>query len=393
MYRRTIKTLILAFALSANSYALGQEAPKQAPKPSAKTAPPLSPRPVPLPSPMEPSIEMKAPKAKVYEQAAESQVGPITKKIVQGTRIAVTSKTVNVKIIGIEGDTLQAAATSEAGAEPLMTQVTGESSKPSRILLYVPASTPRRARVINLEVKVPRYAEVESVESSTGEIEVSDMDAPVAISNGNGTVKVNRVGSLKVNTRGGEIIAREIKGDLIARSTHGDMTIENVNGNVDVAATNGAVAVRNAAGDVRANMATGDVDVHCVKGRAELNSASGSIMIVGSSGDVEATTASGDVTFKGAIRANGRYRLKSISGEVGMFIQPDAPGFTATLITYSGDIETAFPLKVETPLQGGPINRRISGRFGNGGAQITLDSFSGAVGLSKGSPAEWRQCK
>ncbi|HST23998.1 MAG TPA: DUF4097 family beta strand repeat-containing protein [Blastocatellia bacterium] len=392
MYRRTIKTLILVVALSVNSYALGQEAPKQAPKPGAKAAPPLAPKAVPPSSPMEPLPEMKLPKAKGFDQTSDVQSGPVTRKITQGTRIAVTSKTVNIKIIGVDGDTLQAAATSEAGAEPLMTQVSGEASRP-RILFYVPASAPRRARTINLEVKVPRYAEVESVESSTGEIDVSDMDAPVAISNGTGTVKVTRIGSLKISTRGGELIAREIKGDLIARSTHGDKTIENVNGAVDVAATSGNVAVRNAAGDVRANMSAGDIDAHCVKGRAELNSASGSIMIVGATGDVEATTATGDVTFKGAIRANGRYRLKSISGEVGMFIQPDAPGFTATLMTYSGNIETAFPLKVETPIQGGPINRRISGRFGNGGAQITLDSFNGAVGLSKGSPAEWKQCK
>lgn len=384
MCRRTLKTLILAVALGVNSYALAQEAPKPTPKPGTKVMPPAP--------PMEPAPEMPAPKAKVFGQTPDVQVGPVTRKIIQGTRIAVSSKTVNVKIIGVDGDTLQAAATSETGAEAVLAQVSGDTSRP-RILLYVPASGPRRTRAVNLEVKVPRYAEIESVESSTGEIDVSDMDAAVAISNGTGAVKVTRVGSLKVNTRGGEIIAREIKGDLIARSTHGDMTIESVSGSVDVAATNGDVQVRNASGDVRANMATGDIDVHCVKGRAELNSASGSIMIIGASGDVEATTASGDVTFKGAIRANGRYRLKSISGEVMMFIQPDAPGFTATLITYSGDIETAFPLKVETPLQGGPINRRISGRYGNGGTQITLDSFSGAVGLSKGSPAEWKQCK
>jgi hypothetical protein len=381
---RTLKILILAAVLSVNSYALAQETPRPAPKPGTKVMPPAP--------PMEPTPEMPAPKAKVYGQTPDVQVGPVTRKIIQGTRIAVSSKTVNVRIIGVDGDTLQAAATSDSGAEPVLAQVSGDTSQP-RILVYVPASGPRRSRAVNLEVKVPRYVEIESVESSTGEIDVSDIDAAVAISNGTGGVKVTRVGSLKVTTRGGEIIAREIKGDLIARSTHGEMTIEGVSGNVDVAATNGDVQVRNAAGDVRANMATGDIDVHCVKGRAELNSASGSIMIVGASGDVEATTASGDVTFKGAIRTNGRYRLKSISGEVAMFIQPDAPGFTATLITYSGDIETAFPLKVETPLQGGPINRRISGRYGNGGTQITLDSFSGAVGLSKGLPAEWKQCK
>ena len=314
-------------------------------------------------------------------------------KIARGTRIAVTSKTTRVKIIGVDGDTLLANATSEAGAEPVQTQVSGEASKP-RILLYVPASQMRRAgRVINLEIKVPRYTEVESVESSSGDIDVSDIDAAVAISNGTGGVRVNRVGPLRVTNRGGDIIAKEIKGDLTVRSTHGSMTIADVTGAVDGSPTNGDVGVRNAGGDVRANLATGDINMHCVKGRAELNTASGSIVIIGASGDVEATTASGSVMFKGAIRSNGRYKLKSISGEVEMFVQPDPPGFNATLITYSGDIETAFPLKIETPLQGGPINRRISGRFGDGGTQITLDSFSGAVGLSKGSTSEWKDCK
>ncbi|HKP86790.1 MAG TPA: DUF4097 family beta strand repeat-containing protein, partial [Blastocatellia bacterium] len=217
--------------------------------------------------------------------------------------------------------------------------------------------------------------------------------AAVTISNSNGVIKVHRVGDLKVTTRTSDITAKEIKGDIIARSTHGNVAIENVSGAVDVAAANGNVEVRNVAGDVRANLATGDIDAHCVKGRADLNSASGSIIIIGASGDVEATTASGEVTFKGALRANGRYKLKSISGEVEMLTQPDPPGFTATLMTYSGDIETAFPLKVQTPLQGGPINRRISGVYRDGGAQITLDSFSGAVSLAKGSPADWKECK
>lgn len=382
MFNRTLKPIILALALGFNSYALAQEPPKPGAKPAPKVLIPSAP---PFGTP--------APKGKVYQQANEIQAGPVTMKIARGTRIAVSSKSTSVKILGVDGDTLLANATSEAGAEPIQTQVSGEASRP-RILLFVPAVRGRRSTgSVNLEIKAPRYTEIESVESVNGNIDVSDMDSPVTIINSSGEVNVNRVGNLKITTRTSDIVAKTIKGDLIARSTHGNVAVDNVTGAVDVAATNGNVEVRNIGGDVRANLATGDIDAHCLKGRADLSSASGSITIIGATGDVEATTASGEVTFKGVIRSNGRYKLKSISGKAEMLIQPDAPGFTATLMTYSGNIETAFPLKVQTPLQGGPINRRISGVYRDGGAQITLDSFSGAVSLAKGSPADWKGCK
>jgi DUF4097 and DUF4098 domain-containing protein YvlB len=161
---------------------------------------------------------------------------------------------------------------------------------------------------------------------------------------------------------------------------------------VDVSATNGDVQVRNAESDVRATSATGDIDVRCAKGRAEVSSASGSIVLIGIGGDAEASTASGDVAFKSAIRAGGNYRLRSISGEVEMTLQPDPPGFTATLITYSGEIDTAFPLKLDSGLPSGEKNRRVTGRYGDGQTKITLDSFSGTVRIVKGAAAALKDC-
>ena len=142
---------------------------------------------------------------------------------------------------------------------------------------------------------------------------------------------------------------------------------------------------------MRANSATGDIEVRCAKGRADVSSASGSVTLIAVGGDAEASSASGDVIFRGAIRG-GSYRLKSLSGDVSMTIQPDAPGFAATLTTYSGKIETDFPLKIDAPLQG-PINRRITGRYGDGRAKISLDSFNGEVKIAKGTPAELVQCE
>jgi DUF4097 and DUF4098 domain-containing protein YvlB len=142
---------------------------------------------------------------------------------------------------------------------------------------------------------------------------------------------------------------------------------------------------------VRANSATGDIGIQCAKGRVDASSASGSITLVGIGGDAEASTASGSVSFTGAIR-DGNYRFKSLSGEVSMTIQPDVAGFTATLTTYNGNIETEFPIKVESPLQG-PINRRITGRYGDGRAKLSLDSFNGTVKIAKATAAALKECK
>jgi DUF4097 and DUF4098 domain-containing protein YvlB len=102
---------------------------------------------------------------------------------------------------------------------------------------------------------------------------------------------------------------------------------------------------------------------------------------------VDANTASGEVLFRGRIQAGGRYRLKTISGEVEMSIQPDPPGFTVTMSSYTGELETDFPLKVESQSQS-RVNRRVIGRYGDGQAQLTLDSFSGSVRILKGGSGE-----
>ena len=92
------------------------------------------------------------------------------------------------------------------------------------------------------------------------------------------------------------------------------------------------------------------------------------------------------------ISDNGRYRLKTISGEVELTMQPDPPGFTATLTTYTGEIATDFPLKVDG-IRGPQHNRKIIGVYGDGGAQILLDSFSGSVRIIKAAQGTLKECK
>ena len=249
-----------------------------------------------------------------------------------------------------------------------------------------------------------------SLQTSSGDIRASGISGRASLFTGSGDIKVEGAGTLAAKNASGGITARSIdgsasiqanssdvdirgvKGDLIARITSGDLIADNIGGLVDAIVTSGDVSITHSAGDVRISTISADVKVQCAAGLVRVGSASASIQLSGIGGDVEAKTTSGDVSFTGVIKPRGHYILRSTSGSVRMAIQPDAPGFTATLASYSGEMETDFPLRLEGSLTGGRVNRKVTGRFGDGGADITLDSFSSTVTLTKLVAAKMPKC-
>ena len=384
MYKRTFISLVLPAVALIASVAVAQQPadPTATPRPGQRPAKPVKPGAAPEATPRS-----------SYPPGEQIHVEPVIVKLPRGSKVVISSRAGEIVVNGWDKDVVEASATSDNGPEPVEAQTTGDSAHP-RLMLTAPGPSVRRiGREVRLEIKVPRYADIETLEGHRGDIRIADVDGATLINAGSGDVSTNHVGPLKVSRRSGDITVREVKGDLTARGFSGDIVAENVTGLVDIAVTNGDLAIHSAGGDVRANSATGDIDVRCGKGRADVSSASGSITLTGVAGDVDASTASGEVTFTGPIHPNGNYRLKSLSGQVLMTIQPDAPGFTATLSTYSGGLDTDFPLKVESPVQRQPMNRRLTGHFGDGQAKISLDSFSGTVKIAKGNPATLKICK
>ena len=373
----TILTLIL-FVAGATT-ALAQPSPPQA---AQGQQPPKAPKAEPKKTP--------APAVPYTYSQDQGSVEPVNVQLAKGGKVAISSRAGQIFVSGWDRDVVQASAKGDNGPVPIETQTSGDPARP-RLLLRLSAR--RFSGEAKFDVKVPRYADVETLEGYRGDIQITDVDGATSINAGNGDVHVLRAGTVRVSRRSGDINIKDLKGDLTARSFSGDVVVDNVAGLVDVAATNGDLRIHNSGGDVRANSATGDTEIRCAKGRADVASASGSITLIGVGGEVEASTASGDVTFRGAMRAGGSYRMKSLSGNVSMTIQPDAPGFTAMLTTYSGEINTDFPLKLESPGQGGPVNRRLNGTYGNGQAKLTLDSFSGTVRIAKGTAAMLKECK
>jgi DUF4097 and DUF4098 domain-containing protein YvlB len=356
--------------------------------------------------------------------------GRVSVKLERGGKVAVDNRTTGrIVVIGWDKDTVEARAISERGVELVRFSVQGdstakavwlkadyakverpeieprpESSSTTTAPSITPDTTPTlptnqskqirmpgvspydgmldppmlndRLVEVHLEVHVPRNAEIEVIKVIRSRVEVTGVETPLTILGDKGEVVLRNVGAAEVRTRSGAV------------------EVDGASGLVDVVTASGLVHVRHASGDVRVLSINGQVEIECVRGRVNVDSASGPVRLDNIYGDVDATTSNSDVLFTGALRADGRYHLKSMSGAVGMILRDKPPGFTAALSSYRGPIENELQLKIKQASQHEEtINRRIIGRYGDGQAQITLDTFDGKVKLGKLAPGEVKECK
>jgi hypothetical protein len=356
-------------------------------------------------------------------EVVRDQTGKVSIAVGRGLRINVGNRTTGpIIVIGWDRDTIEATAASDRGAEYVRVKVdpnpsdlrialkadyaeeSGAGLRLGHELLenvfsrmkedrYRPASEPPQAPPlpptqtpdaspipfrpgeIFFEVKVPRYVEIELIEVYRSNVLVSGVETAIAVSGDRSEIKLKDVGAAEVRTYSGPV------------------EVDQARGLIDVFTTSGAIAVKNAGGDVRALSISGKIEIQCARGRVDVSNTDASITLTGVNGDVTAMATNSSVRLSGSIRADGRYHLKSMSGTVEMEIPANSPGFTAALSSYRGGIGTDFPLKTNKPAPAGQTNQRLIGRYGNGQAQITLDSFDGAVKLGKVAVGAIKECR
>jgi hypothetical protein len=163
--------------------------------------------------------------------------------------------------------------------------------------------------------------------------------------------------------------------------TRVDFTVRLPTGaHLDAGTVSGDVNGRGLRGEVSIRSVSGDVSLTDVTGKVvEATTVSGDVRLVDITADeVVAETVSGDVTFSGSVSAQGRYDLKTLSGDVDMQVPRDA-GAEVTVATFSGDFSSSFSLGSTEKKSG--HRQRVRGTIGGGGARIRLESFSGDVSL------------
>lgn len=182
----------------------------------------------------------------------------------------------------------------------------------------------------------------------------------------------------------GDLSASGMRGEVEAHTTSGDVKITDVGARVTAESVSGEVEARGIAGNLRASSVSGDLTIERVVGDVEAETVSGEVTLDDvQSKYVRAKTTSGEVDFRGTIDGDGRYELGSHSGNVHLTLPADV-GATVALETFSGEIESDFPMRIGGPGQTLGPQKRIQFTIGNGGARITATSFSGNIEIERG---------
>ena len=200
-------------------------------------------------------------------------------------------------------------------------------------------------------------------------------DASVSLRSISGTVKVTNVnGEVRAESVSGQIVTSGARKIRVARSVSGDVQIADSESD-----------------DLTAGTVSGNVLMRNVKARiVGLRSVSGDLRLTDVDTEhAEMRSMSGNVEYVGRLSRSGRYEFQTHSGTVRVTPMGAPAGFSLAATTFSGDVRSDYPLTI----QGGESfsrgfaqrrqSRAVRGTFGNGGAMLTLQSFSGNIVIVK----------
>ena len=183
---------------------------------------------------------------------------------------------------------------------------------------------------------------------------------------------------------------------ITVAGTYADVTMEGVGGDVSVETTHGDMKVRGGSGFVSLKSVQGEITLEKAKGRIEVRAVNESMHLADISGDLSAEstngsiildridsgnvdlyTVNGNISYDGAIKDKGLYRLTTHNGLIAMPIAEKA-NVALTVRTYNGGFRSTFPI-------GDPDkrNKRFSVTLGNGSAHVELESFGGTIALRR----------
>jgi len=185
---------------------------------------------------------------------------------------------------------------------------------------------------------------------------------------------------------------------IAVAGTYADVNMDGVGGDVSVETTHGDIKVRGGSGFVSLKSVQGEITLEKAKGRVEVRAVNESIHLADISGDLSAEstngsivldridsgnvdlyTVNGNISYDGAIKEKGLYRLTTHNGMIAMPI-PDKTNATLTVRTYNGSFRSTFQLAGDDAQR---RNKRFTVTLGNGSAHLELESFGGTIALRR----------
>jgi len=186
--------------------------------------------------------------------------------------------------------------------------------------------------------------------------------------------------SIKVKSVSGSVALEEIGGTAKVDVVSGSVEVMKADKGVDCQTVSGKLILQDIAGDAYLKTVSGRIVINRIRGSIDAETVSGGLDLreVSEAKVVKGKVLSGSIVYQGDINPEGRYKLKSHSGSIEMLLPADS-SFEFEAKTFSGRIKTDF--KITTT---GVIKRtEMHGVVNEGGADVTLETFSGSIYLRK----------
>jgi DUF4097 and DUF4098 domain-containing protein YvlB len=212
------------------------------------------------------------------------------------------------------------------------------TARPERIEIRTVYPRGRSTDVsVDYDLKVPRTADLNSLNITNGDITVTGPLARVTARSTNGGVtaqEVNEMASLA--STNGSIKAAKIGGELRAITTNGDVNVSDVATLLNAQSINGSVNALQIKNNATANANNGSIRLERVGGRAIARSQNGAVVVNDAGGDVEAGSISDNVTVT---NARGLVTASTVSGSI--IVRRADEGVRATAVSGRVDISDA----------------------------------------------------
>jgi DUF4097 and DUF4098 domain-containing protein YvlB len=160
------------------------------------------------------------------------------------------------------------------------------------------------------------------------------------------------------------------------------IAITGIDANIELSSIEGSVVVDNTSGSLKGSFIFGAVTVKQPTGKIFLDGVEGDVRIKSNSatidvqqyrGALDVETLSGDVTIRTELASMKDFLIETTTGQISLFV-PESSSGSFDIETGSGEISAKIPIEIRKVSRG-----RLEGDFGEGGAKITLQSFSGDV--------------
>jgi DUF4097 and DUF4098 domain-containing protein YvlB len=174
-----------------------------------------------------------------------------------------------------------------------------------------------------------------------------------------------------VSVRGvGELEGSSVSGDVTGAGVAGRTSLQSVSGEVNGSDLGGPVKARAVSGDVTLSGIAGDVSVETVSGEMKLRGVKSSY--------VRTSTVAGDLEFEGTLDPKGRYEFHSHSGDFTITL-PRGAGAQVSMKGFSGELHSSCEMMLLPGSQGEGHYKGMSFMIGQGGAHVSVETFSGDV--------------